>query len=105
MGDFVYIFGLAIAIGAILIIRLLGAWMLRINDVIDELKGLRSDLKHLEQDYLIKHKDQPEPEIKETPSNSLLEDLKSLLKKDEMIVEMKDIKELKIIKKFVYKIF
>lgn len=38
---------LAAAIGFVLIIRILGAWMLRINDVINELKDANTRLQYL----------------------------------------------------------
>lgn len=34
-------------IGFVLLMRLLGSWMLRINEVIRELKGLRKDIQEL----------------------------------------------------------
>ncbi|MDN3643746.1 hypothetical protein QWY87_13600 [Lutimonas halocynthiae] len=40
-----------IFIVVILLTRLFGAWMLRINDVIDELKGLREDIKFMERRF------------------------------------------------------
>ena len=48
------IIGLVILVIVVLILRLVGAWMLRINDIIEELKGLRRDLRALENDYLKK---------------------------------------------------
>ncbi len=102
-----------IVVGVILIIfiilmRLFGAWMLRINDVIDELKGLRTDLKRIENNYL---KSKPTnstslerhvenfDEYKKGDFKDRLKDLKSQLKVNEIIIVMKDTQELKIISK------
>ncbi len=48
----VIVFGLAL-----LILRLFGAWMLRIDEVIVELKGIRSELRNNKQNSEIKTKD------------------------------------------------
>jgi len=39
------IFILAAVVGGIFLMRMIGAWMLRIDEVVDELKGLRADMK------------------------------------------------------------
>jgi uncharacterized membrane-anchored protein YhcB (DUF1043 family) len=44
----VFIIGLGIFIGIILIMRLIGAWMLRINDVVNELEKVNSKLTKIE---------------------------------------------------------
>jgi len=43
-----FIIGLGIFIGIILIMRLIGAWMLRINDVVNELEKVNSKLTKIE---------------------------------------------------------
>jgi len=51
MGEFIGLWGLivfgTIIIVFVLLMRLLGAWMLRINEVINELKGVRKDIQKL----------------------------------------------------------
>jgi len=42
------LFGIGIFFGIILIMRLFGAWMLRINDVVDELKQVNRKLTKIE---------------------------------------------------------
>lgn len=51
MGELGFIVFVIFFVVFILIMRLLGAWMLRINDVISELKGLRRDLRALENNF------------------------------------------------------
>ena len=43
-----FIIGLGIFIGIILIMRLIGAWMLRINDVVNELEKVNRKLTKIE---------------------------------------------------------
>lgn len=82
--EFIILIGIIIAI--ILIVRLFGAWMLRINDVINELKGLRNDLRSLENDYLIK-KSEPNKNIEQSDSeiktSIKVDDVKSDVSKSE----------------------
>jgi len=101
MGQAYFLLGIAFIVVFILIIRLFGAWMLRINIVIRELKGLRSDLKEFQQDYLIKQKAEPktEPKIKEPSIKTDLPELNTTLKDDEMIVKIKETGEVKTITK------
>jgi len=114
----------------IFLIRLFGAWMLRINDVISELKGLRSDLarlnlvfsKDLEEEKVcpmcaenVKSKAKickhcgykfPVPKAEESigiVNEADMQKLKEKLKDDEIIIQMKETKELKVIKKEEYK--
>jgi uncharacterized protein YoxC len=51
MIDFFGLWSIIVFVGFIivfvLLMRLLGAWMLRINEVIKELKGLRKDIQEL----------------------------------------------------------
>jgi hypothetical protein len=44
MGDAAFLFILLLFIGGIFIMRLVGAWMLRINDVIKELQQIKAIL-------------------------------------------------------------
>ncbi len=113
MGELGFIVFIIFLVVFVLIMRLLGAWMLRINDVIDELKGIRKDLRSLEKDYLIKVSNQTKPnevkksnqEIEHSKKGEFIknaEELKAILKDDEMIIVMKKNQELKIIKKSQY---
>jgi hypothetical protein len=47
-GIAVFIVWIFITIGVILLVRLFGAWMLRINEVIEKLDGIGSLLKQIE---------------------------------------------------------
>lgn len=113
MGELGFIVFVVFLVVFVLLMRLLGAWMLRINDVIDELKGLRRDLRSLEKDYLIKFSNQTKPkkvknanqEIEIKKKGSIIkkiEELRTILNDDEMIIVMKKNQELKIIKKSQY---
>ena len=76
--------------------------MLRINEVIDELKGIRSDLKSLDNGSQIKKSNE---EIKTSEKERFVkkaEHLKEKLEDDEMIIAGKKNKELRIIKKSKY---
>lgn len=44
----------------LLILRLFGAWMLRIDEVIVELKGIRSELRNIQQNSETENKDEIE---------------------------------------------
>ncbi len=43
-----FIIGILIFVGILLVIRLFGAWMLRINDVVSELQSINSKLNKIE---------------------------------------------------------
>jgi len=65
MGGIGIIFIIAMFVGMVLVLRLVGAWMLRINDVISELQQIKTILKSNQIAQQSKVNIQP-PEIKST---------------------------------------
>ena len=95
------IFLLIILVVIVLIVRLFGAWMLRINDVISELKGIRQQLDSMSQELTSTN---PSDYVRSNSfdvkySEETLERLKEGLKSHEMIILIERTVTLKVIKK------
>ena len=82
------VYAVLVVVVFVLIIRLFGAWMLRINEVIDQLEGIREEVKHLRLDLnnLAEEESTVKGESGGIDERKLAE-LKSKLKTGDLIVQ------------------